>query len=1217
MLAASAMITVDPSVISQVGQALNAQLSSVTTKDQRDAARNYLEEFSNSSAAPQYGYYLAHKSNNQDEFSRFYGLKCLETAICYKWTTPEWTDHIRSQIVSWIEDLVLTGLNPYGIEKNLIKEKLSSLCVELAKREWPYNWNLNAFLFRLYSCGPAQQEMALLILRGLSEDIHDVDFADSIVEKRKKDLVRALNNIVLPFHLFQALLEKECRGKEGEVKAVAQIQESLGMGWLERIISHINECGQNLKRPGLESTDSFLYQKMMTLLLDTLERIVTWVMPKAVVELNVLVTLTVAMELQIPLIAKHAAQCLQILFARSYGQLEDRCSLFDPFFDGGGLQRVFDVIRNLAGDLDSPDFLGVKRISGDEYDLLKELAEGLAKLGIYQLCWKKNLAWKPNNVSSYFQILFYLSQHPSPVIPHTINQFWIAAVKHEFISQDTSLPTIIPPLLNSLLPRLHRSKPEPGSVVDYFYSEEFESATESSRLFAQFLSCTRQMIKAVVEWKPLESVKWIESRVPLLLNQPIMDTRGKDASGLFTREAPYAIIFHSHMLMLEYIATSVPQSIVNPETPETMSLSSEITAVILSLVERLLTFSTPEPVLLKSCLIGVLSCTSYLRKYENAARSVVSWLFEGIKKCRTPRFEDYAMTALASLPKIANCVADAVMPYYRQYAEIVQTIIPLIPGFHVHYLYEFLLLVNQFSSATVASKQPNMQEILDPVLQEWHQIATANFHNPDLFMQSVGVEWLLKVVIGGKQGKWNLDNLPTPLMQEYEAFKQFKAKLNVCSTLLNAFLSRSFLSQEKYSVSTELFQVYMERLSEIVLLQIRSIHQFFETKRWESMPPELKKIIGCPDFVKVTLLKRNDTTQYPDYSTHQAKLSDLVRRLQNWIEQLRITSYSLLGTLTSAGSRFYSTQLLDQKILNCVFGSVEDLSYRHWQFLMKHFLEPFALNCPYEKRDVFLGSVLPPLLRFLLSKLDTEWTKIMEKESDDGVHHLDSDDVPEEDELTDDIIQQKIFGSFSRTYTEMLVKWCSVGKGKKDSLSLFKFCISQPQIAEPLFYSAIHILTYRDTHSASKAAALSKDILLETFENPQFHQFLGQEMMTAALKSLHSPYHSEMHVQLINLITQIYIHLRPLTDIPCKLFCTIPGVSAERMMTFDAELPTKESKHQERMMAELLKGFTGVSVSASGKKTLAFKLRAPQLVTVVAQGSRDPDMDVGGLFREM
>jgi exportin-5 len=89
-------------------------------------------------SAPVYGHYLAHKSHQQTDVVRHFGLGLLEDSVRFRWTA--YTAQEQLKIRHAVVDLVASGMHDILNEKRFIKEKVARIFAELVEREWPHNW---------------------------------------------------------------------------------------------------------------------------------------------------------------------------------------------------------------------------------------------------------------------------------------------------------------------------------------------------------------------------------------------------------------------------------------------------------------------------------------------------------------------------------------------------------------------------------------------------------------------------------------------------------------------------------------------------------------------------------------------------------------------------------------------------------------------------------------------------------------------------------------------------------------------------------------------------------------------------------------------------------------------------------------------------------------------------------------------------------------------
>src|SRR5204862_2530981 len=134
--------------------------------------------------APYHGFTLA-SDKRQQPVVRHYALSLLEYAIDRKWHsyTPDQSLLLRQ----WVLQLA------QGIDAQdplYLRNKISQLWVEIAKRSWVADWiDMDELLFQLWNGSLVHKQLVLSILESLAEDIFNGD--DATVALREGQLSKA------------------------------------------------------------------------------------------------------------------------------------------------------------------------------------------------------------------------------------------------------------------------------------------------------------------------------------------------------------------------------------------------------------------------------------------------------------------------------------------------------------------------------------------------------------------------------------------------------------------------------------------------------------------------------------------------------------------------------------------------------------------------------------------------------------------------------------------------------------------------------------------------------------------------------------------------------------------------------------------------------------------------------------------------------------------
>ncbi|KAG0305227.1 hypothetical protein BGZ98_004452 [Dissophora globulifera] len=228
----------DESVLKSLIVALETIYDVASTNDARQQAQKYCEDLKRDPSGPLYGYFLAHKDNQQPDVVRHFGLSLIEETVRYRWSESALTLQIKAQTRLNAISLAAEGTRPMLEEQAFIKEKIARLFVEVAKREWPGAWDdMDVCLRQLYYKDETGREMALLILRSLCEDV--CVFDDAVAGLRKKDLRAGLAIIMSSELTLREQYPDGVKGHKDEVTLM--VGEAGNDGWISRLATLLQE----------------------------------------------------------------------------------------------------------------------------------------------------------------------------------------------------------------------------------------------------------------------------------------------------------------------------------------------------------------------------------------------------------------------------------------------------------------------------------------------------------------------------------------------------------------------------------------------------------------------------------------------------------------------------------------------------------------------------------------------------------------------------------------------------------------------------------------------------------------------------------------------------------------------------------------------------------------------------------------------------------------
>ncbi|KAI9179499.1 karyopherin [Blastocladiella emersonii ATCC 22665] len=561
-------MTLPGNVLGEIIQAIRVQLSPTASQAERLQTYEYLNKVTQSGDAPAVGMALAPAGAGHPDEVRFFGLKCLEFVARYQWA--QMPPEAGSAFVGSLEQLVTEGLAPS--DSNPIKSKLATILVEVAKREWPQPWDLNALLTRMFTGSLIHRELVFMTLTALCEDIYDVDFSDEVVVSRKRVLMKALSSIVLTDEAYAKQVHRDLQPFRNAVKVVEYVPGEQGrLGWYLVAVTQL----QPFVSAGFAATPADVHMGVAAL--RALATMVSWVSSELLAQSNLLVGLAQLLAAASSSALRYAAaEVLFLVCHRNYPQPGEAQLMFEPFVDGGLVTPVVQCLYSLdQGDAEA-------------FDTMKLLVQAIVEVGTRQVCGKTNTAWLPRAMPEYISALLELQQHPSVTLSTSIVSFWLTALKHPYLKQSEPILDALPRVLEKAILTFERPPPY----------EEFPNRKTRSRALASLKAHTKTVVKLVAGMSPMQSAQW-------LLTQLVAGTHVAGAQAMIEASSsellkdPVSLLqLYQHLLTRVRAAADARQddtlaSLVRTASACVGAIGGEM-QLLLPLLETIITYSTPS-----------------------------------------------------------------------------------------------------------------------------------------------------------------------------------------------------------------------------------------------------------------------------------------------------------------------------------------------------------------------------------------------------------------------------------------------------------------------------------------------------------------------------------------------------------------------------------------------------------------------------------------------
>ncbi|KAJ3375433.1 Exportin-5 [Allomyces arbusculus] len=556
--------------MAEIMQALQVQLSPTATPEQRRATFDLLNQVTESPSALAVGFALAPAAAGHDQRVRFFGLKCLEHQVRYAWSSH--SPDARAAAVNALERLATEGMSADG-ESNLLKTKLAAVIVEVAKREWPQTWDLNAVLTTMFAASPTHKELVFLVLTGLVQDVYDVDFSDEVVLTRKRVLMKAVNSIVLSDDLYAQELARDLKPFQAgtKIKEVEYVPGEQGrVGWFLATVMFLHPVV--VHGPTRESAP------LAVAALHALAAMVPWISAKLMAQAGLIMGLAQLLPAakSVLQVQYAAAETLYLVCARNYPQPGEVLTLFEPFLDGG---MVVLVVQTLIA-LDQND--------ADAFDVMKLLVQAIVDVGVRQVCAKANVTWIPARLAAYISTLLELQQHPSVTLSTSIVSFWLTALKHPYLKESVPILEALPRVLEKAIVTFERKAS----------TDEFPNKKHRERAETALKSHTQTVVKLVAAMAPTAAAQWTLTQLTAGTHlQGVLALIDAGAQGMLKDAAALRQIY-------QYLLSRLAQAAADRDSQQVLALTRSAShcvgaigqdmAPLLPLLETMINYATDD-----------------------------------------------------------------------------------------------------------------------------------------------------------------------------------------------------------------------------------------------------------------------------------------------------------------------------------------------------------------------------------------------------------------------------------------------------------------------------------------------------------------------------------------------------------------------------------------------------------------------------------------------
>ncbi|TPX62346.1 hypothetical protein PhCBS80983_g00487 [Powellomyces hirtus] len=1195
----------DPAVLSQIVEALNTIYDPAASGEQRRSASEFCETVKENQQSPLWGHFLAHKQNGQPEIFRHFGLTLLENAIRYKWNDSSYSDEDRIRLREAVVNLMQTGTADILSEKSYIKEKLAKLFVEVAKRMWPMQWtDMDVLLRRMYTENPTQREFVLLVYKSLAEDIFLFD--DPVAGLRKTELVTSMMAVTVSGAALEDLYAQ--RGTNVNLTSLNNVQSDFEMllkmmradpenqGWFQRWTTAAEELHtQWIQKTQRGEQGTIVIEMLCALTLKTLSVQMDWIIPRAIKDSRIMYLLLNLILAKSEPIRDAASDCLLVICSRHFSSSEtdeNRLGcIWQPFFADGHLEAVI-LAWTISHGGDSTSAIGridqSAILDDDTYTFIKRLTQITVALGEVHITVRKATSTPPI-LAKYLSLLLLIFDHPSLMIASTAASLWTA-----------ELHSVLPRLLDVVAARFCKLGNSVSEAAATYKDMDFDAKDQLDFVSGEFYQRTQTMVSSIAAIETNASFIWIANRIQAMLtSQP--DPSSTNGFGFQEPSSPYVQLFEGNCELLGLVIRGSQSTQLMQEGGSERNLISGM----MELVEAILSYHTMDPILVQLQLRMVVVFAEVLstsnspplvlrcvQKMSTFITFVMPDEEDFISKHLSIREETRLLrrTACSSLVRLAVAMPDVLINNYEELASAIQRLIAeqRVLRAEQTFLTEFLLSVVFFSRTPVEGKQSVYESLVAPTLCELEEIATSSALSAENLIAVSGLGLLAGNASKLRLSAAELKAENPKLLDEIGSSRGTRGNLLGVVAAIASFLRRTIDTRQAVdnTIAATMWQAFIPRIASCMFTIIRSVHGMWNPILLQNSPPEFAMLfngMGKDTAIHAGLDKFEDRRE----ERASNELVNQVVLITAWTSSLREHCLQALSLMTYLGPQLYTLPSIKELWIRTLLQPESEIENRHWKAAIVLGVRPFALNCPEQMLAPVLGPVLSAVFEIVGSKLDSEWNQLVDRGIQLGKPDTEDDATGE---LSEDIRAEKALRDMTRAYADfvmtMLAPASNVRRNedKKDDPpkpafvhpNLVNFLLWDPTMTRSILATLTRLISVKDTAAAKKATIACTKLFPTLLSHPEFHTWLGSDLLRAFLEALHDAYHIDMHSEILASIAELYSKLRPLSDAPFHLFASLPGVTAKSMIEFENKLGANNvTKMQSSIVREFLRGITG------------------------------------------
>lgn len=828
--------------------------------------------------------------------------------------------------------------------------------------------NMDEMLVGMWESNPTTRELSLGIFRTLFEDLYILD--DPVADKRASSLSAQCMEVVTSEPILNMVYEQP-------LKSLRRLRCGTE-GWLNRWSSVLQEClDRDLNDPEVS--------KFAVKVLQTVRTCLYWIFPLAIRQANLLQRLSIALSSGNIEVKTVAADCLQVLFTRTFSNDSDFQAVIGAVFLPEGMRTLSLVYDSISIDIDNFD--------DKAYILSKKMVEMIVGLGEY-LNLSKNRLPAEADLGQYLSLVLATTRHPSLVISGMSLQFWCSVLRVEKLNGKDQIEKLLPQLLELAAERCIKFEDvSEDHISRQFLTIDFDTTPDTHVFLGNYRRFMEDIVRLIVCRLPADSMAWLENRMDMFFSSEL-GWQSLNSAKLEYSGNPAYFLAHSQFILVEAALRGVSRWKIWYNEPDKSEVLQKLSVIIERWCERLIAMTMQDPLLLRKHV-------QTLVQFAPLLREVTQLMFRVLEKVLTACTFEYPNDATdderevirdlrtscgTELNRLAYMMPESLMQIYDDLERVIgETFASNKLSDHEAVAFKsFLLVVSQRSN--ISSKPEKFAKVVDPVLQSWTDEGTMKgLMDLPWFMERVGIVRIAEyfrsrgVTAETDLLKAEMDDVGKELKTELKTKWSALFPIRATRIFIQYTIEKLDHNSPEYKDLLALWKPRIQPILPHILQLVAQIEAYHNPANWTSLPAEVQTFVkySCMERFWQVGVSTQTRDQFVDENVRAMHtLRDFADSVGHIIRYTREYAFLTLGSISQLEETMYEIPGMATNLWMALAGDSAGITSHSWRHMISLVLRNVIKNCPVYLMPNFLKEFLPPLLTKLDQVLLEKWERV-------------------------------------------------------------------------------------------------------------------------------------------------------------------------------------------------------------------------------------------------